>query len=244
MKSKIIVHCAVLLVLSAEAERRLCGRLWGQQADQAKAAPAEKGAPAENSWKKLFDGKSLTGWKATNFGGEGEVYIKDGAVVMDIGNDMTGITYARGDFPTVDYEVTLEGKRLNGNDFFCTTTFPVGKDFCSLVVGGWGGTVVGLSSINNFDASENETTTFKNFEKDRWYRLRIRVTKGHIQAWIDDKQVADVPTTDKKISIRIECDPCKPFGVATWRTCGAVRDIRVRLLTAEEKKAAAAKASR
>ena len=39
-------------------------------------------------------------------------------------------------------------------------------------------------------------------------------------------------------SIRAECELCKPFGVATWRTTGAVRDIRVRALTAEEKKAA------
>ena len=40
---------------------------------------------------------------------------------------------------------------------------------------------------------------------------------------------------NKKLSIRPECEPCKPFGVATWRTVGAVRDIRVRGLTEAEK---------
>lgn len=182
--------------------------------------------------KLLLDGKSLAGWKSAEFGGEGDVFVKEGAIVMEQGSDMTGITYTRGDFPTTDYEVTLEGKRLLGNDFFCTTTFPVGDSHCSLVVGGWAGTVVGLSSINSRDASENETNSLQAFKRDQWYRVRIRVTKERIEAWIDNQKVVDLATKGKKISIRPECELCKPFGVATWRTTGAVRDIRVRTLTA------------
>src|SRR4051794_8000422 len=67
------------------------------------------------NWKSLFDGKTLAGWKSTNFGGEGEVAVKDGAVVMEQGDDMTGITYTRTDFPRMDFEVTLEGKKLKGS---------------------------------------------------------------------------------------------------------------------------------
>ena len=63
------------------------------------------------------------------------------------------------------------------------------------------------------------------------------MTKTHIAAWIDDKQVVDLETKGRKISIRPECDLCKPFGIATWRTMGAVRDIRVRTLSADEAKA-------
>jgi enterochelin esterase-like enzyme len=203
-----------------------------------KPAGADKDA---SRGKPLFDGKSLAGWKSTDFGGQGEVAVEKGAVVMEQGNDMTGITYSRGDFPTMDYEVTLEGKRLQGNDFFCTTTFPVGDSHCSLVIGGWGGTVVGISSIEFQDASENETTTLKTFQRDRWYRMRIRVTRSQIEAWIDDEKVVELATAGKKISVRIECEPCKPFGIATWRTTGAVRDIRVRTLTASEKGAAGGK---
>jgi hypothetical protein len=193
------------------------------------------------AWKPLFDGKSLAGWKATNFGGEGEVEIKDGAVILEQGSDMTGITYTRGDFPKKDYEVTLEARRRAGNDFFCTTTFPVGDTHCSLVVGGWGGTVVGLSSIDAEDASENETRTLRDFKRDQWYRVRIRVTDDRIAAWIDKDKVVDVGTKGKKISVRVECNLCRPFGIATWRTVGAVRDIRVRALTEDEKKPAGAK---
>jgi Domain of Unknown Function (DUF1080) len=198
------------------------------------SAPAGTGKD-KAGWKPLFDGKTLAGWKATKFGGEGEVEVRDGAVVMELGSDMTGFTYDRKDFPRMDYEVSLEGKRVRGNDFFCTTTFPVGDRYCSLVVGGWGGTVVGLSSLDARDASENETRSNKSFKTERWYRVRIRVTQERIQAWIDEQKVVDVNTKGKKLSIRPECDACRPFGIATWRTTGAVRDIRVRALTAAEK---------
>lgn len=182
------------------------------------------------SWKKLYDGKSLSGWKEAKFGGEGEVYIENGAIIMSQGNDMTGITYAKDDLPKTDYEIEIEAKKVKGNDFFCTTTFPVGKDYCSLVVGGWGGGVVGLSSIDDRDASENETGQNKSFERNQWYKVRIRVGKGRIAAWIDNKEVVNFATKGHRISIRPECDLCKPLGIATWRTQGAVRDVRVRAL--------------
>src|SRR5262249_37114390 len=193
------------------------------------------GGKERAGWKSLFGGKSLAGWGSTNFGGGGGVSVQDGAVLLERGSDMTGITYDRRDFPRLDYEVTLEGKRVGGNDFFCTTTFPVGDAHCSLVVGGWGGTVVGLSSLDGRDASENETRTLRAFKPDRWYGVRLRVTAEKIQAWIDEEKVVDVATKGKKLSIRPECDLCRPFGVATWRTTGAVRDVRVRTLTAAEK---------
>lgn len=60
--------------------------------------------------------------------------------------------------PVMNYELSLEAMRVDGSDFFCGLTFPVGSNFCSFIVGGWGGGVVGLSSLNSEDASQNETT--------------------------------------------------------------------------------------
>lgn len=198
------------------------------------------GLPADEPKKKtdgkpLFDGKSLAGWAAADFTGGAKVDVRDGAIVMDRGAPMTGVAYTRGDFPKTDYEVSFEGKRVDGGDFFCTTTFPVGDAFCSLVVGGWGGMVTGLSSVDHQDASENETTGSEEFEKDKWYKVRIRVTKDRIRAWIGEKQIVDLDTTDKKVTIRSECERCKPFGFCTWKTTGAVRAVRVRPLTDAEK---------
>jgi hypothetical protein len=211
-------------------------------ADPVKKPPEKKVEPT--AWKKLFDGKSLEGWKATDFHKPGKVAVQEGAIVMERGETMSGITYARKDFPKMDYEVALEGKKIAGSDFFCTTTFPVGDSFCSFVVGGWGGGVVGLSSINGADASENETGQSKEFKKDQWYKIRIRVSARRIEAWIDDEQLIDLNTDQRMISTRIECRACQPFGVATWKTTGAVRGIAVRKLTEAELKALREKAEK
>src|ERR1700722_19848479 len=48
----------------------------------AKKTPKEKD---KTDWKPLLDGKSLTGWKATNFGGEGDVSVKNGIVLLERG---------------------------------------------------------------------------------------------------------------------------------------------------------------
>ncbi len=204
------------------------------------AKTQKKGTPKDEAgWKTLFDGKTLNGWEPSDFFGAGKVQAKEGMLLLERGKHMTGATYTRGDFPKMDYEVTLEGKKLEGNDFFCTTTFPVGKDFCSLVVGGWSGTVVGLSSLDFMDASMNDTRTDRDFKADQWYRLRIRVSEKRIEAWIDQEKVVDQDTTDRKISIRVECNASTPFGIATYETTGAVRDVRVRTLNEADKKAIA-----
>jgi Domain of Unknown Function (DUF1080) len=187
-------------------------------------------------WKTLFDGKSLDGWKKSFDRGSGKIEVKDGAIVMGVGEKMTGVTYSKNDFPKTDYEVVFEGKRVEGRDFFATATFPVGDNFCSLVTGGWGGMVTGISSINGADASENESTGSTEFKTGQWYKFRVRVTAKKIEAWIGDEKAVDVELKGRKVSTRIECEDCQPFGFCTWDTTGAVREIKVRRLTEEEKK--------
>lgn len=174
----------------------------------------------------LFDGKTLKGWKVTEFAGHGEVAVEDGQIVLPMGDSLTGITYT-GALPKINYELSLEARRVDGGDFFCGVTFPVGDDPCSFIVGGWGGAVVGLSSLDDQDASENETTSIHGFKTGQWYKIRVRVMNGKIQAWIDDQPVVDVDTKDKKISIRGEVELSKPLGIATWQTSGALRNIKL-----------------
>lgn len=182
------------------------------------------------SWISLFDGKTLNGWKQSDFFKPGKSTVENGCIVLQKGTKMTGITLDKKDFPTSNYEVTFEARRVDGRDFFCTTTFPVGKSFCSFVVGGWGGTIVGISSIDGVDASENPTGQGKEFKNGQWYRIRIRVTDKKLEAWIDNEQMVDLDTTEVNLSLRIECNVCKPFGIATYDTVGAIRDLKYKLL--------------
>ena len=199
-------------------------------------APLPKGEGSKTTAvKDLFDGKTLAGWKSSDFGGDGKLYVKDGAIVMERGGSMTGITWT-GKPPRSNFELPLDGMRLEGSDFFCTTTFPVGKEYCTLVVGGWGGTVVGLSNVDHYDASENSTTSSHEFKDNVWYHIRIRVTDAKIQAWIGNSEVVKQEREGHTFGIRIECDASRPLGVSTWNTKGAVKNLRLRELTAEEVK--------
>ena len=180
-----------------------------------------------SEWTNMLAGDDLGGWKVTQFGGQGEITIKDGLLTLGFTDGATGVTW-KDDFPRTNYEISLQAQRVDGNDFFCGLTFPVGKDPCSLIVGGWGGTVVGLSSIDGKDASENDTTRYLSFKSKTWYTIRLRVTPARIEAWIDDKQVVDQPLADKKISIRPEVDLSQPLGICSWCTTAAIKDFKYR----------------
>jgi hypothetical protein len=192
------------------------------------AAPA----PESSAEISLFDGNTLGQWKSTDFGGQGEVAVKDGAIHMAMGSYMTGITWT-GPVVRMNYEITLEAMRVEGYDFFCGLTFPVGEKPCTLVLGGWGGSLCGLSSLDHFDASENETTKMMSFENGKWYRVRLRVVPDRIQAWLDGEDLVDVDTTGKHLGIRLEVEESQPLGIATWNTAGAVRNIRLKKLPPE-----------
>ena len=199
------------------------------EAEQVDAADATSETEEEGTL--LFNGEDLEGWEITNFGGEGDVRVEDECLILDLGEPLTGVTWDGDDLPTVNYELTMQAKRIEGNDFFCGFTFPVGEDYCTLVLGGWGGGVVGLSSINGADASENVTTRYVTFEKDRWYNVKIRVDETHIQAWLDDTRVANIDHTEEQIGIRIEMSLCRPLGISTFQTRGAIRELRIRELS-------------
>jgi hypothetical protein len=182
-------------------------------------------------WQELFDGKTLTGWLTTNFGGEGKVEVDQGRIVLGLGSDLTGITW-KGPLPRFDYEVKLEARREEGNDFFCGLTFPVNDSYCSLILGGWGGTVVGLSSIDGLDASENETSRLMNFDLNRWYAVSLKVTQQKIEAWIDGSKIIDQELAGHKINIRPEVELSRPFGLASWRTRAGLRKMAMRKIDA------------
>jgi hypothetical protein len=190
------------------------------------AAPV---APFEGEgWKDMFDGASLTGWHETKFSGHGEVQVQNGVILLKMGDPFTGINWTN-DFPKTNYEIALDAMRVSGSDFFCGLTVPVGDSFCSLIVGGWGGALVGISSLDGMDASENETTKYQTFLQNHWYRIRLRITQDRMEVWIDQEKLIDIVTTGKRISLRPgEIEESKPLGIACWQTSAALRQVKFR----------------
>jgi len=196
----------------------------------ATAAPRISTAPSTPGTITLFDGKTLKGWESSDFAGRGKVTVENGEIKLGMGY-MTGITLTNtNELPRMNYEISLDAMRTEGSDFFCGLTFPVGKDPCSFIVGGWGGGVVGLSSIDGEDASQNETTSYLNFANNKWFHIRVRIEQEKIQAWIDEQPVVKLDTKDKKFSIRLEVEASVPLGIATWNTAAALKNIQIKKL--------------
>ena len=236
--------------------RRLAPVLLAFAAPLAAVSQEEPGPPAPVAgevaetppWTPLFDGQTLAGWEETPFGGGGPVEVEDGAIVLPFGNNLTGLTVAPAvaeTLPKTNYAIELEAKRVSGSDFFCALTLPVpsrpdGKtgdpvpSHATVILGGWGGGLVGLSSLDGFDASKNETTTYRRFEQGRWYKLRVEVTNDTVRATLDGEPLFAADISDKKVGMRSETNLSRPLGLATYVTTGAVRGIRVRPLTPEE----------
>lgn len=192
------------------------------------SAPKKPDAPKEVI---LFDGKTLDDWEMVDVGGSGIVELVDGEMLIHQGEGVSGAVYKKAEkLPTTNYEITLEAKRLQGVDFFVGLTVPVGdlKTCCTFICGGWGGAVTGISSINNFDASENNTSTYQRYEDDKWYRIRLRVTPHNLSAWIGDEQVVDEDIVDKKISVRAgPIESYLPLSLTNFNTTTAIRNIKL-----------------
>lgn len=223
MSPRILLPMLVILAACTEAARK----------DQATAPPGNEPHPEPDpEWVALFDGKSLGSWALTDFIASKGAEVKDGVIVLRPGEPLGGIRWVGEEpLPSVDYEVALEARRVEGDDFFCCLTFPYKEKHASLVVGGWGGSMTGISSVDHYDASENSTSTIGNYENGKWYKIRLRATGDRIEAWIDDEQVVNLTTTGKNIDMRFgEIEESVPLGVSVFMTTAEVRDLRLKRL--------------
>lgn len=229
----IVVFAALSLALGAVF-------VPAQEAKQASGAKPQAGArggpeakqPDKEGWISLFDGKSLGDWKVVaeaDFERHGEVLVEDRQILLKAGLPATGVKWT-GKFPKIDYEIALEAMRVEGDDFFCGLTFPVGDKWLTLVCGGWGGQATGLSNIDGDSAIDNQTCTFQEYKQKQWYRIRVRVAKDRIGAWLDQERIVDLEWANRQLSIRWEVEPTQPLGIATWYTTAALRNIRFRPL--------------
>jgi len=219
MQRGLVLSIVGAVILAAVATSPAAGRPQGTSGAQ---VPADE-------WRPMFDGKSLAGWKESPFVARGKVSVESGQIILGNGY-LTGVTWTR-EFPTANYEIRYQAARLQGNDFFGAVTFPMHDSFCTFINGGWGGMVVGLSSLDLMDASENDTMVLQPFTSGQWYTFRVRVTDDTIEVWIDDVQVIAVNVQGREVGLRPgEIENSKPLGFASYRTVGALRNIEYRIL--------------
>ena len=173
----------------------------------------------------MIEGNSLGQWKETDFAGHDEVTVKEGVLRIGMGIELTGVNWT-GELPKGEYEIRFEARRVEGNDFFCGLTFPVKESHATLILGGWGGALVGISSLDDLDASENESGDVYVFEDQQWYKVRLQVLTDRIKLWINDKQQINVSLENRKVSMRAgEIEQSVPLGIATWMTAGEIRNM-------------------
>jgi hypothetical protein len=194
------------------------------------SSPAPEARQQDPALKSLFDGKSLGSWESVDFGGQGEVKVENGAIRVAEGVSLSGIRWTGKDLLRTNYEFSVEAMKLDGNDFFCGIVFPVGKNTCSFVAGGWGGGLTGLSSVDQMNASENETASDQTYEKNRWYKFRLRVTPEKIEVWLDAKQVVNLELANRQISVHPAVESAAPLGLTNYQTPSLFRNITVRKL--------------
>ncbi len=236
------LHIAAGAVMLASALFGTPSAAFAQDTPKLNAVPVVKELPkaGPDGWIPLWDGKTLTNWKKTDFFRTTNVRVDPNfkgspVIIIESGGPLNGFNWTGAALPKSDYEIDLEAMKIDGDDFMCGLTFPVGNTHATLVMGGWGGYTTGISSLDSMDASENETQCSVDYVKERWYHVRMRVTGTVLQTWLNDKKIIDVKITGRKVGLRFgEIDKSTPLGIATYKTTSAYRNIKLRKLTAKD----------
>lgn len=189
--------------------------------------------PPRAEWK-LLGSEFAHSWEKAGIADEGSFTILHGEIRLQPGRPMTGARFAAWrslKMPLTDYAIDYQAMRLEGDDFFGTVTFPVDDTHVSLIVGGWGGSVVGISSIDDMDANENTTRGNGVFPNNVWHKVHVEVRDNDLQVWIDSKLFVNVSTKGHKLGLRPgDIEKCAPFGFASYATHAHIRDVVIRRL--------------
>lgn len=184
----------------------------------------------------LFAQDQIPHWVSAGIPDEGRTEVTVGQALLEPGGPLTGLKFdnwKQAGMPVTDYAISFEATRVEGADFFAGVTFPVGNvETCATwVIGGWGGGLVGVSSIDGLDAAENSTRSEHHFVNGKAYRFRLEVRADDLRGWIDDRLVINVSIKGRVISLRPGyIEKCSPFGLASYSTTSQIRDLRIEML--------------
>jgi hypothetical protein len=207
------------------------------------------------AWHRLFEGAHLGGWRRTGpalevaQAPERLVRLSKGGVVINVlpvklpaepagafeqmHQALAGVQWVR-DFPASDYEVLVEATCLGGNGVFCGMSFPVGATRWSVSLGGEGskGEVL-LTPTEDAARAQQGTCGRLALVRGRWYRLRLQVRGGRVQAWVNGKDVRRLPpVVGHRITGPYGAQGSGRFQLGARCTRAALRNVLVRRLPA------------
>ena len=61
--------------------------------------------------------------------------------------------------------------------------------------------------------------------------LADRLPPPEIDSWLDGKHIIEQTLKGNQIDVRIEVEPSRPLGIASWRTKAALRSIRLQRIS-------------
>jgi hypothetical protein len=146
-------------------------------------------------WQKLFDGKTMKGWRLMAVhGGNGGVWtVENGALVADQEKDHKGGLIGT-EAKYSDYEIELEFKA----DYPVDTGLFLrvredGMGYQITIDNRDGGFIGSLYAPAAGDFIQQNKDWPKHFKKDDWNKLRARIVgqPAHVQAWLNDVKMTD-----------------------------------------------------
>ena len=188
--------------------------------------------PRWTPWRDLFDGKTLDGWRTPKSGAfvNGKAEVKDHCIALQAESDGAGIA-ATQPVPAVGYEVTADATRSGGRGDFCTLVFPIAGQQCVLYVGGAEeGNAFALGYVDGSRFADDELTRRVDYERGRYYRIRLRVMPDTVRAWLDGEEMLDLATEGRRLEVGTYVPELVPFGVYAWNSQALIRSIRIREL--------------
>lgn len=161
-------------------------------------APGQARKDDRGTWKDLFDGKTLSGWKAR---AKGDVKVVDGEIHILSKKANLWLVH-EGSFTDFEFEAEArmpKGRYNSGLGFRCTGAGKP-KGYQCEIDGKKSGWIYAIGKGWVYPKSAADKAAFakaagKAYKEDAWNKFRIRCEGDRIRIWINDVKTTDV--TDK-----------------------------------------------
>ena len=165
-------------------------------------------------------------FESTKYLKAGAVKFEDGIMTIAAGEPFSGAALTDPVYSDY-YELSLEARRTAGSDIFCGIYFPVGDSHCSVVLGGWGNSLSGLSMLDGLSAAENETAYPQSFGNDKWVKVQLKVLPESLTLMADGETVIHLDREGRELTPYLGLEMFHPLGFFTYESAAEIRNARI-----------------